>query len=178
MQKDTSPLPPSAPLVSNISLSENQQASTSGLTNNEPGSHSHPKVQRKPSMSKVILGFLANKGRRSRVSQVALKKALAATGYDMTRNTWRFKLALNKLMDKGLLKQVTGKGTTGSFRLSRKQASKFKLKAKRGQKQRKSGQRRAGRRQARQNMSPLDSTEGRKRPFKGVRKVAKRSHNS
>uniref|UniRef100_G1T311 Histone H1.9 n=1 Tax=Oryctolagus cuniculus TaxID=9986 RepID=G1T311_RABIT len=134
-----------------------------------PGPRSHPKIHRKPSMSKVILGVLANKGKRSRVSQATLKKAVAATGYNMARNTGRFKLALTKLVDKGMLKQVTGKGASGSFRLSRKQASKFKLKAKkRQQRRRKSGQRRP-----RQRKSLLSSTEGQKQHIKGVRRVAK-----
>ncbi|XP_062072699.1 spermatid-specific linker histone H1-like protein [Lepus europaeus] len=172
MQKDPPVLPASAPLASDASLGGSHQASTSGLTNNETGPRSYPKIHRKPSMSKVILGVLANKGKRSRVSQATLKKAVAATGYNMARNTGRFKLALTKLVDKGMLKQVTGKGASGSFRLSRKQASKFKLKGKRQQQRRKSGQRRS-----RQPKSLLSSTEGQKQLIKGVRRVAKCSHN-
>uniref|UniRef100_A0A8D0MYH1 H15 domain-containing protein n=1 Tax=Sus scrofa TaxID=9823 RepID=A0A8D0MYH1_PIG len=131
MQKDTSLPPPSVPLTSNAALGAGRQPSTSGLpSKSEPGRRASPKAPRKPSISKVILGVVANKGARNRVSLATLKKAVATRGYDMTRNAWRFKRVLKSLVDKGMLKQVTGKGASGSFLMGKKQDSKFKLKAK------------------------------------------------
>uniref|UniRef100_A0A8D1QXU0 H15 domain-containing protein n=1 Tax=Sus scrofa TaxID=9823 RepID=A0A8D1QXU0_PIG len=137
MQKDTSLPPPSVPLTSNAALGAGRQPSTSGLpSKSEPGRRASPKAPRKPSISKVILGVVANKGARNRVSLATLKKAVATRGYDMTRNAWRFKRVLKSLVDKGMLKQVTGKGASGSFLMGKKQDSKFKLKAKSQQRRR------------------------------------------
>lgn len=122
-------------------------------------------------MSKVILRAVSDKGVRSRVSLAALKKAVTTTGYNMTRNSWRFKRALQKLVQKGMLKKVTGKGVSGSFRLGKKQAFKSKNKAKRCQRRgrrQKPGQRRSGPCQ-----SLLGSRKSHNQLFKGVRRVAK-----
>lgn len=122
-------------------------------------------------MSKVILRAVSDKGVRSRVSLDALKKAVTTTGYNMNRNSWRFKRALQNLVQKGMLKKVTGKGTSGSFRLGKKQAFKSKSKAKRRQRRgrrQKPGQRKSGPRQ-----SLLGSRKSHNRLFKGVRRVAK-----
>eukprot|EP00069_Balaena_mysticetus_P010195 bmy_06725T0 len=172
MQKDTSLPPPSGPLASNTALGAVQQASTSGLPSKRgTGCHASSKAHRKPSISKVILGVMANKGARNRVSLATLRKAVATSGYNMTRSAWRFKRALKGLVDKGMLKQVTDKGVTGSIFMGKKHASKFKLKAKRRQQQQKrrqSGQRRPGQRRL-----PMGSKQGHKRLAKGVRRAAK-----
>uniref|UniRef100_A0A287A7T3 H15 domain-containing protein n=1 Tax=Sus scrofa TaxID=9823 RepID=A0A287A7T3_PIG len=161
MQKDTSLPPPSVPLTSNAALGAGRQPSTSGLpSKSEPGRRASPKAPRKPSISKVILGVVANKGARNRVSLATLKKAVATRGYDMTRNAWRFKRVLKSLVDKGMLKQVTGKGASGSFLMGKKQDSKFKLKQ--------PAQRRPGPRRL-----LLGSKQGSKRPVKGVRRAAR-----
>lgn len=150
----------------------------------ETGYRACPKVRRKPSISKVILRVMADKGEHSRVSLNTLKNALIATGYNMTRNAWRLKKTLKGLVDKGMLKQVTGRGTLGSFRMGKKFASKFKPKAKRQQKkqqhqpgQRRSGQRRSGRRRSGQHRLSLSSKQGHKRLIKGARRVAKCRRN-
>ncbi|CAO2644908.1 Spermatid-specific linker histone H1-like protein [Lemmus lemmus] len=178
MQRDTSLVSPSAD--PNAAVAVNQDASTSGdPSKSETEPHTSPQNPRKPSMSKVILRAVSDKGVRSRVSLAALKKAVTTTGYNMTRNSWRFKRALQNLVQKGMLKQVAGKGASGSFRLGRKQAFKSKSKAKRRQRQRqrqrqrrewrqKRGQRRSGPRQSR-----LGSRKSHNRLFKGVRRVAK-----
>jgi hypothetical protein len=114
-------------------------------------------------MSKVILRTVADKGVHSRVSLAVIKKALTTTGYNMARNTRRFKRVLQKLVEKGLLKQVTGKRATGSFRLGKKQPSKSRLKAKRRRQQRRQrGQRQSGQCQSRQRRSLLGSRQSRK----------------
>ncbi|XP_038184628.1 spermatid-specific linker histone H1-like protein [Arvicola amphibius] len=156
----------------NAAMVVDQDASTSGdRSKSETEPHTSPLTLRKPSMSKVILRAVSDKGVRSRVSLAALKKAVTTTGYNMTRNSWRFKRALQKLVQKGMLKKVTGKGTSGSFRLGKKQAFKSKSKAKRRQRRgrrQKPGQRRSGPRQ-----SLLGSRKSHNRLFKGVRRVAK-----
>lgn len=175
MQKDTSLPPPSVPLTSNAALGAGRQPSTSGLpSKSEPGRRASPKAPRKPSISKVILGVVANKGARNRVSLATLKKAVATRGYDMARNAWRFKRVLKSLVDKGMLKQVTGKGASGSFLMGKKQDSKFKLKAKSQQRRRRQQRRQqpAQRRPGPRRLL-LGSKQGSKRPVKGVRRAAR-----
>ena len=171
MQKDTSLPPPSGPLASNTALGAGRQASSSGLPGkSETRRRTSPNSHRKPSISKVILGFVADKGAGNRVSLAALKKAVATRGYNMTRNAWRFKRVLQGLVDKGMLKQVTGKGATGSFLMGKNHASKFKLKAKRRRQRR---QRQRGQRRPVQRQLLVGSKPGHKRPIKGVRRAAK-----
>ncbi|XP_066120018.1 histone H1.9-like [Saccopteryx bilineata] len=167
MQKEASMPPSSALSASNSALSTGQQAGVSGVpSKSETGGHTCPKAHRKPSMSKVILEVMEDKGVRHRVSLATLKKALTTTGYNMTRNAWRLKKVLMGLVDKGMLKQVTSKGTSRSFRLGKKQASKFKLEAKRRGQQKQ-------RQQSGQRRFPLSSKCGPKRPIKGARRVAR-----
>ncbi|XP_017824022.1 LOW QUALITY PROTEIN: putative histone H1.9 [Callithrix jacchus] len=144
------------------------------------GQHTCPESCQKPSMSKVILRAVADKGTCKCVSLATLKKALAAKGYDMARNACHFKHVLKGLVDKGMLKQVTGKGASGSFRLGKKQASKPKLKVKRQrQRRRRSEQRISGQSRSGQHhfRSLLGSKQGHKRLVKGARRVAKCHHN-
>uniref|UniRef100_A0A667IK64 H15 domain-containing protein n=1 Tax=Lynx canadensis TaxID=61383 RepID=A0A667IK64_LYNCA len=143
-----------------------------------------PKVRQKPSISKVILGVVAHKGAHGHVTLTTLKKAVATAGYNMTQNAWRFKRAVKGLVDKGMLKQVTGKGALGSFRIGNKYASKVKGRSQSrpqsGQRQsgqRRSGQRRAGQRRPGQRRLQAGSQKGHKRLNKGVRRVARCRHN-
>lgn len=102
-----------------------------------------PKPPRKPSISKGILGFMADKGVNSRVSLTFLRNALTTAGDNMTCNKRRFKRVVKGLVDKSMLKRVTGRGMWGSFCMCKKQASKFNFKLKtkrRQQKQHRSGQ--------------------------------------
>ncbi|KAK2111694.1 putative spermatid-specific linker histone H1-like protein [Saguinus oedipus] len=134
-------------------------------------------------MSKVILRAVADKGTCKGVSLATLKKALVATGYDMARNACHFKRVLKGLVDKGLLKQVTSKGASGSFRLGKKQASKPKLRVKRRRRrrqrpgQRVSGQSRSGQHHFGRRRSLLGSKQGHKRLVKGARRAAKCHRN-
>ncbi|KAK3507935.1 hypothetical protein QTP70_003886 [Hemibagrus guttatus] len=58
---------------------------------------------------------------RSGVSLAALKKALAAGGYDVEKNNSRVKLAVKSLVTKGTLVQTKGTGASRSFKLNKKQ---------------------------------------------------------
>nr|pir histone H1.d, hepatic - rat (fragments) [Rattus norvegicus] len=53
---------------------------------------------------------------RSGVSLAALKKALAAAGYDVEKNNSRIKLGLKSLVSKGTLVQTKGTGASKSFK--------------------------------------------------------------
>ncbi|XP_049998591.1 histone H1t [Alexandromys fortis] len=80
---------------------------------------------RKPrsfSVSKLIPEALSTSQERTGMSLAALKKALAAAGYDVERNNSRIKLALKRLVNKGVLVQTKGTGASGSFKLSKKAA--------------------------------------------------------
>ncbi|XP_063107437.1 histone H1.9-like isoform X1 [Cavia porcellus] len=179
MQSNSTPLPaPEARASTTTSMGGGRQASTSGAPGKSKAGHgTYTRTPWKPSISKVILRTVANKGTSNLVSLATLKSAVAAMGYDIIRNAWRVKRALKKLVDQGMLRQVTGKGAMGSFRLGKK-SSKPKLKAK-GPPQQRSRRRQAvhrrprqcraghrgrpGRRPSRQRRSLLGSKQGHQR---------------
>ncbi|XP_066209282.1 histone H1t [Saccopteryx leptura] len=72
------------------------------------------------SVSKLITEALSVSQERGGMSLVALKKTLAATGYDVDKNNSRIKLVLKSLVSKGTVVQTTGTGASGSFKLSKK----------------------------------------------------------
>ncbi|XP_072801672.1 histone H1.1 [Vicugna pacos] len=76
-----------------------------------------------PSVSELIVQAVSSSKERSGVSLAALKKALAAAGYDVEKNNSRIKLGLKSLVNKGTLVQTKGTGASGSFKLSKKVAS-------------------------------------------------------
>uniref|UniRef100_A0A6I8NYK9 H15 domain-containing protein n=1 Tax=Ornithorhynchus anatinus TaxID=9258 RepID=A0A6I8NYK9_ORNAN len=86
-----------------------------------------------PSVSELITKAVAASKERNGVSLAALKKALAAAGYDVEKNNSRIKLGLKSLVAKGTLVQTKGTGASGSFKINKKAAGsegKAKPKAK------------------------------------------------
>ncbi len=75
-----------------------------------------------PAVGDLIVKAVSASKERSGVSLAALKKALAAGGYDVEKNNSRVKLAIKSLVTKGTLLQVKGTGASGSFKISKKQA--------------------------------------------------------
>ncbi|XP_068929777.1 histone H1.4-like [Petaurus breviceps papuanus] len=71
-------------------------------------------------VSELITNAVAASTERNGVSLVALKKILAASGYDVEKNNSRIKLGLKNLVSKGTLVQTKGTGASGSFRLNKK----------------------------------------------------------
>ncbi|XP_075698685.1 histone H1.01-like [Rhinoderma darwinii] len=74
-----------------------------------------------PSVSELIVKAVSASKERSGVSLAALKKALAAGGYDVDKKNSRLKMALKTLVTKETLLQVKGSGASGSFKLNKKQ---------------------------------------------------------
>ncbi|XP_027963324.1 histone H1t [Eumetopias jubatus] len=72
------------------------------------------------SVSKLIREALSVSQERAGMSLAALKKALAAAGYDVEKNNSRIKLGLKSLVSKGTLVQTKGTGASGSFKLNKK----------------------------------------------------------
>uniref|UniRef100_A0A3Q3B4M9 Histone H1 n=1 Tax=Kryptolebias marmoratus TaxID=37003 RepID=A0A3Q3B4M9_KRYMA len=70
-----------------------------------------------PSVSEQIVKTVAASKERSGVSAAALKKALAAGGYDVDKNKARVKTAIKSLVAKGTLVQTKGTGASGSFKM-------------------------------------------------------------
>ncbi|XP_062826437.1 histone H1 [Anolis carolinensis] len=62
------------------------------------------------------------------ISLAALKKSLAAAGYNVEKNNSRIKLGLKSLVTNGTLVQTKSTSTSGSFKLNKKQASEGKEK--------------------------------------------------
>uniref|UniRef100_A0A671L3N3 Histone H1 n=1 Tax=Sinocyclocheilus anshuiensis TaxID=1608454 RepID=A0A671L3N3_9TELE len=69
-----------------------------------------------PGVGELIVKAVSASKERSGVSLAALKKALAAGGYDVEKNNSRVKLAIKSLVTKGTLLQVKGTGASGSFK--------------------------------------------------------------
>uniref|UniRef100_A0A8C1R8B4 Histone H1 n=1 Tax=Cyprinus carpio TaxID=7962 RepID=A0A8C1R8B4_CYPCA len=74
-----------------------------------------------PSVGELIVKAVSASKERSGVSLAALKKALAAGGYDVEKNNSRVKIAVKSLVTKGILVQTKGIGASGSFKLNKKQ---------------------------------------------------------
>ncbi|KAL9853897.1 histone H1.01-like, partial [Geothlypis trichas] len=73
-----------------------------------------------PSVAELITKAVSASKERKGLSLAALKKALAAGGYDVEKNNSRIKLGLKSLVSKGTLVQTKGTGASGSFRLCKK----------------------------------------------------------
>ncbi|OCT55800.1 hypothetical protein XELAEV_18003747mg, partial [Xenopus laevis] len=105
---ETAP-PPAEPAAK---AKKKQQPKKAAAKANEPSG---------PSASDLLVKAVSACKERSGVSLAALKKALAAGGYDVDKNNSRLKLALKALVIKGTLTQVKGTGASGSFKLNKKQ---------------------------------------------------------
>ncbi|XP_015276507.1 PREDICTED: histone H1-like [Gekko japonicus] len=79
-----------------------------------------------PSVTELLTQAVSASKERSGVSLAALKKSLAAAGYDVEKNNSRIKLGLKSLVTKGTLVQTKGTGASGSFKLNKKQAAETK----------------------------------------------------
>ncbi|XP_013925617.1 PREDICTED: histone H1-like [Thamnophis sirtalis] len=80
---------------------------------------------RKPagsSVTELLMQAVTASKERGGISLAALKKSLAASGYDVEKNNSRVKLVLKSLVTKGTLLQTKGTGASGSFKLNKKQA--------------------------------------------------------
>ncbi|XP_056104249.1 histone H1-like [Rhinichthys klamathensis goyatoka] len=75
-----------------------------------------------PGVGDLIVKAVSASKERSGVSLAALKKAVAAGGYDVEKNNSRVKTAIKSLVTKGTLLQVKGTGASGSFKLNKQQA--------------------------------------------------------
>uniref|UniRef100_A0A8K9Y4E8 Histone H1 n=1 Tax=Oncorhynchus mykiss TaxID=8022 RepID=A0A8K9Y4E8_ONCMY len=80
-----------------------------------------------PSVGEVIVKAVSASKERSGVSLAALKKSLAAGGYDVEKNNSRVKIAVKSLVTKGTLVQTKGTGASGSFKLNKKAVEAKKL---------------------------------------------------
>ncbi|KAI3352343.1 hypothetical protein L3Q82_005312 [Scortum barcoo] len=83
-----------------------------------------------PSVSELIVKAVGASKERSGVSAAALKKALAAGGYDVEKNKARVRLSIKSLVAKGTLVQTKGTGASGSFKVNKKAETKAKKPAK------------------------------------------------
>ncbi|XP_029593678.1 histone H1.5-like [Salmo trutta] len=71
-------------------------------------------------VSQLILRVVSQCKHWGGISMVDLKHALAAGGYDVTKNNTRVNLAVKGLVRKETLVQTTGVGASGSFKLNKK----------------------------------------------------------
>ncbi|XP_054849101.1 spermatid-specific linker histone H1-like protein [Eublepharis macularius] len=121
------------PQVQEKEKSNVPQASCSGLHLNSkkkptPKSKGKPAINSflpwklllpKRGISKIIFMVVASTEKQTGISLQALKKSVAATGYDLEKRKNNFKRVLRALLAKGLLRKLTGRGLTGSYAISR-----------------------------------------------------------
>ncbi|NXI18797.1 H101 protein, partial [Irena cyanogastra] len=79
-----------------------------------------------PSVTELITKAVSASKERKGLSLTALKKALAADGYDVEKNNSRIKLGLKSLVSKGTLVQTKGIGASGFSKLNKKPTAKPK----------------------------------------------------
>ncbi|KAG7246121.1 hypothetical protein CRUP_000275, partial [Coryphaenoides rupestris] len=72
-----------------------------------------------PSLGDLIVKVVSASKERNGLSLPALKKRLAADGYDVEKNNSRVKIALKNLLKKGTLVNSKGTGASGSFKLNK-----------------------------------------------------------
>uniref|UniRef100_A0A8C5N2R9 H15 domain-containing protein n=1 Tax=Gouania willdenowi TaxID=441366 RepID=A0A8C5N2R9_GOUWI len=72
-----------------------------------------------PSVSDLILEAVAASKERRGLSLSALKKELAAKGYDVVRNRSRVNAAVRRLVENGKLLRTKGTGAAGTFKLAK-----------------------------------------------------------
>ncbi|XP_068458900.1 histone H1-like [Clinocottus analis] len=77
-----------------------------------------------PSLAELVVKSVAASNERSGVSATAVKKALAAAGYDVEKNNCRVKTAIKNLVKRGTLVQTKGIGASGSFKMCKQTADK------------------------------------------------------
>ncbi|GCC21565.1 uncharacterized protein [Chiloscyllium punctatum] len=75
-----------------------------------------------PTVTQRILQVAADTKERRGISLAAIKKALSAKGYDVSRNNTRVNQTVKNLVRKGSLVQTAGIGASGSFRFNRTRA--------------------------------------------------------
>lgn len=79
-----------------------------------------------PSVGELIVRAVSACREQKCVSGAALKKALAAAGYDVEKNKTRFNNAIKSLVTKGTLVQTKGSGASGSYKINKKAEAKSK----------------------------------------------------
>uniref|UniRef100_A0A8C5EFS4 Histone H1 n=1 Tax=Gouania willdenowi TaxID=441366 RepID=A0A8C5EFS4_GOUWI len=83
-------------------------------------------VKSGPAVSELILDAVATSNEKKGVSLAALKKALAAGGYDVEKKNVYIKTGIKSLVAKGALVQTKGSGASGSFKLAKSTDAKAK----------------------------------------------------
>ncbi|XP_058411069.1 histone H1.3 [Diceros bicornis minor] len=112
---ETAPVAPAAPVPAEKAPVKKKAKKTGAAAGKRKASG--------PPVSELITKAVAASKERSGVSLAALKKALAAAGYDVEKNNSRIKLGLKSLVSKGTLVQTKGTGASGSFKLNKKAAT-------------------------------------------------------
>ncbi|KAM9354462.1 uncharacterized protein KZ484_012617 [Pholidichthys leucotaenia] len=84
-----------------------------------------------PSVGELIVKAVTASKEKKGMSLAAIKKSLAAGGYDVDKNKSRVNIAVKSLVNKGTLSQTKGTGASGSFKVA-KAESKTKKPAKKG----------------------------------------------
>ncbi|XP_078280288.1 uncharacterized protein LOC144607373 [Rhinoraja longicauda] len=82
-----------------------------------------------PTVTERVLSVAASNKQRRGISLAALKKALSAMGYDVSRNNNRVNRTVRQLVQRGSLVRTSGTGASGSFRFNRTAAPKREKKA-------------------------------------------------
>ncbi|MGH0138142.1 UNVERIFIED_CONTAM: hypothetical protein FKN15_065187 [Acipenser sinensis] len=110
--------------VLRVKLKEKIKATAPETVENAPQKIATKPKKAGPSVSDLIVKAVSASKERSGVSLAALKKTLAAGGYDVEKNNSRVNTAVKSLVSKETLLQTKGVGASGSFKLKNKRAKK------------------------------------------------------
>ncbi|NXH75521.1 H101 protein, partial [Hydrobates tethys] len=130
-----------------------------------------------PSVTELITKAVSASKERKGLSLAALKKALAAGGYDVEKSNSRIKLGLKSLVSKGTLVQTKGTGASGSFRLNKK-PGEVKEKALKKQAVAAKPKKPAPRKPASAAKKPKKAVTAKKSPKKAKKPAAKKAAKS
>ncbi|KAL7828415.1 hypothetical protein SRHO_G00320490 [Serrasalmus rhombeus] len=128
-----------------------------------------------PSVSDLILKVVSANKERKGTSLAALKKGLAASGYDVVKNSFRVRLAVRRLIANGSLVQTKGTGASGSFKIGQKAAKKKKAVKKAKKPRAKKAKRTRAKKPAAAKKSPKKTKRKTRSPKKAKRPGTKKT---
>ncbi|XP_069576721.1 histone H1-like [Brachyistius frenatus] len=125
-----------------------------------------------PTVSELIAKAVAACQERSGMSTAALKKALAAGGYDVEGNKARVRTTIRNMVTKETLIQVKGTGASGSFKLNKAETKAAKPAKKAAPKAKKLAAKKP-KAAAKKSATPKKSPKKAKKPAAAAKKAAK-----
>lgn len=124
-------------------------------------------------ISQLITEIISASNERNGMSLPTIKKALAATGYDVKKNQGRIRVAMRSLVNKGVLVQTKGIGASASFKIN-KSGARPASKRRTSRKARPKSRKRAGKKRSTAKRSSKKPKKAKSKKSKKPKKARKR----